>query len=168
MLAIWQTTSASEVNEEPTPTNTLESTRTNTLEPRERQSSKLTKVAMDFGSGVVGGAAAVASGQPFDKMKTLQQTGIAKDLRDAARILWRQGIRSMYAGGSATLSAEVMANAIAYSCFQAAKAEISRLGAPEVLTALLAGGFAGAACSAVYSPMDLIKIRLQTQAAGQV
>lgn len=139
--------------------------------PRARSRTKIPEGVKNIVSGVVGGVAFVYGGQPLDKIKTLLQTsqgeyeGALDCLRKTVRM---HGLRGLYAGATATLAAEVSSNAIHYSSFQAVKSALMEKEVPEPLAVLLAGCAAGALVSAIYTPLDLLKIRLQTQSQGQV
>lgn len=125
----------------------------------------------NFASGVVGGLTFVYSGQPLDKIKTLMQTapGEYNGVLDCLRKTFRKsGIRGLYAGATATLAAECMVNASAYSSFQAAKGMLIDSGVSHPLAMFMGGGMSGVIISLIYTPFDLIKIRLQTQQPGQV
>ncbi len=158
--AVFASEPLTSVKSEPTPV-------VNVSKTRPRQPSKLVETATNFASGGVG-VAFVYSGQPFDKIKKLVQAGEAKNISDAIRQLSRQSIAEVYAGATASLAAEVLVGVLSYAMFQAAKKELNQFSVSDPMTSFAAGGFAGAVVSVVYSPFDLIKIRLQTQKPGEV
>lgn len=128
------------------------------------------ETAKNLAAGSVGGVASVYSGQPLDRAKVLLQTspGKYKGPSDCLRSIYRQsGIRGLYAGATASLYAEVSANVIMYASYQAAKQMLLEHGLGEQAAAIVAGGISGALVSSVYGPLDLIKIRMQTQRAGE-
>lgn len=132
---------------------------------------ELPESVKNFLCGVVGGLAFVYSGQPLDKIKTLLQTSNGEysgALDCLAKTVRQQGIRGLYAGVMASLAAEVSVNAFEYSSFQEAKSTLMAYDVPEPLAILLAGCGAGVLSSSIYTPMELLKIRMQTQSSGQV
>lgn len=139
------------------------------LASRAEQSAAL-ETAKNLAAGSVGGAALVYSGQPLDRAKVLLQTspGRYKGPTDCLRSIYRQnGIRGLYTGATASLYAEVGANVIMYASYQAAKQRLLEHGLGEQAAAIIAGGFSGALVSSVYGPLDLLKIRMQTQRAPE-
>lgn len=143
----------------------------NELRPRQPSTMKIPESVKNIFSGVVGGIAFVYCGQPLDKIKTLMQTSsgeYANALDCLRKTVKKSGFRGLYAGATATLAAEVSSNAIHYSTFQAAKMKFKEAGVPDPLAVLLAGCTAGGLVSVIYTPLDLLKIRLQTQSQGQV
>ena len=139
------------------------------LASKSGQSTTL-ETAKNLAAGSVGGVAMVYSGQPLDRAKVLLQTspGKYKGPSDCLRSIYRlSGIRGLYTGATASLYAEVGANVIMYASYQASKQMLLERGLGEQAAAIIAGGISGALVSSVYGPLDLIKIRMQTQKAGE-
>lgn len=134
---------------------------------QKRVKSKLRTDAENILSGTVGGTAMVYAGQPLDRVKVMLQTtkGQYKGTLDCLRkVFAQQGLRGLYAGATASVYAEASANAIMYGSYRAFRRELETMGLGSQAASVLSGALSGALVSAVYGPLDLIKIRMQTSA----
>lgn len=132
-----------------------------------RVKSKLRTDAENILAGTVGGTAMVYAGQPLDRAKVMLQTtkGQYSGTLDCLRkVFTQQGIRGLYAGATASVYAEASANAIMYGSYRAFRRELEATGMGSQMASVLSGALSGVLVSAVYGPLDLIKIRLQTSA----
>lgn len=131
-----------------------------------RSSDAVNETAKNLVAGSAGGVALVYSGQPLDRAKVLLQTApdqYGNSTLNCLRTVYRRGgVRGLYAGATASLSAEVGANIVMYASYQAAKKAFIERGVDPDMAAVLAGGVSGVLVSSVYGPLDLLKIRMQT------
>ncbi|KJX97698.1 Carrier protein YMC1 [Zymoseptoria brevis] len=136
-------------------------------------------LAKDLFSGAVGGVAQVLIGQPFDIVKvrlqtTTQYTGA---LDCARRILANEGASAFYKGTltpligiGACVSVQFGAFNYAKRLLEARNASSSSSLTPAPLSYAqyyTAGAFAGLANTALSSPIEHVRIRLQTQPHGR-
>lgn len=132
-----------------------------------RVKSKLRTDVENIVAGTVGGTAMVYAGQPLDRVKVMMQTtkGQYSGTMDCLhKIFMQQGIRGLYAGATASVYAEASANAIMYGSYRAIRRELEAKGMGSQMASVISGALSGVLVSAVYGPLDLIKIRLQTSA----
>ncbi|TKA65520.1 hypothetical protein B0A55_09150 [Friedmanniomyces simplex] len=156
-------------------------------EALEEANSGLNRTLKDLFAGAVGGVAQVLIGQPFDIVKVrLQTTTQYKGALDcASQILKNEGAAAFYKGTltpligiGACVSVQFGAFNYARRAFEAQNASspsTSTLEAPKPLTYsqyYAAGAFAGVSNTLLSSPIEHIRIRLQTQphsaAAGRL
>ncbi|KAK1056950.1 carrier protein ymc1 [Friedmanniomyces endolithicus] len=147
-------------------------------EALEEANSGLSRTLKDLFAGAVGGVAQVLIGQPFDIVKVrLQTTTQYKGALDGAtQILKNEGAAAFYKGTltpligiGACVSVQFGAFNYARRAFEARNASHSALSAPKPLTYTqyyAAGAFAGVANTLLSSPIEHIRIRLQTQPHG--
>ncbi|KAK0898222.1 carrier protein ymc1 [Friedmanniomyces endolithicus] len=147
-------------------------------EALEEANSGLSRTLMDLFAGAVGGVAQVLIGQPFDIVKVrLQTTTQYKGALDGAtQILKNEGAAAFYKGTltpligiGACVSVQFGAFNYARRAFEARNASHSPLSSPQPLTYTqyyAAGAFAGIANTLLSSPIEHIRIRLQTQPHG--
>ncbi|KAK5690416.1 carrier protein ymc1 [Elasticomyces elasticus] len=141
----------------------------------------LSRTLKDLFAGAVGGVAQVLIGQPFDIVKVrLQTTSQYTGAIDAAsQILKNEGASAFYKGTltpligiGACVSVQFGAFNYARRAFEAQNASKSSLPgavAPSTLSYgqyYAAGAFAGVANTVLSSPIEHIRIRLQTQPHG--
>ncbi|KAL7422412.1 Mitochondrial carrier protein ymc2 [Cryptotrichosporon argae] len=124
-------------------------------------------------AGSVGGIAQVMVGQPFDIVKVRIQTApvgtYASPLECATRLLKNEGPLGFYKGTLTPLLGIGACVSIQFGALEWAKRMFSEHagGRPLTMTELFAAGaFAGIANTVVASPVEHIRIRLQTQPAG--
>jgi len=136
------------------------------------------RAVKDLFAGAVGGIAQVLIGQPFDIVKVrLQTTNQYSGAADAAsKILKNEGAAAFYKGTltpqigiGACVSVQFGAFHYARRAFERQNAANSVLGTPQPLSYgqyYLAGAFAGITNTLMASPIEHIRIRLQTQPHG--
>jgi solute carrier family 25 carnitine/acylcarnitine transporter 20/29 len=133
----------------------------------------LNETTKDLFSGAVGGIAQVLIGQPFDIIKVrLQTTSDYKGAADAAtQILKKEGPSAFYKGTltpligiGACVSVQFGAYNYARRAFESQNATTGKaMGYGQYY---LAGAFAGLSNTFLSSPIEHIRIRLQTQPHG--
>ncbi|KAG5185388.1 solute carrier family 25 member 45-like protein, partial [Tribonema minus] len=79
----------------------------------------------------------------------------------ATQLVRTQGLRSLLAGGTATVWREVPAYGIYFSVYEQVKALLKEKGAKEGVSAFAAGGIAGCSSWFAIAPLDVIKSRQQ-------
>ncbi|PNS21318.1 hypothetical protein CAC42_1097 [Sphaceloma murrayae] len=145
----------------------------------------LKQTAKDLFAGAVGGVAQVLLGQPFDIVKVRLQTTTTypSALSCATSILKNEGAASFYKGTLTPLIGIGACVSVQFGGFHYARRYFERqnaLSSPSSLPSLssdppplsysqyyLAGAFAGLANTPLSSPIEHIRIRLQTQPHGQ-
>ncbi|KAI7867813.1 mitochondrial carrier domain-containing protein [Spinellus fusiger] len=122
-------------------------------------------------AGTVGGWAQVAVGHPFDTLKVRLQTQpsppIYKNAMDCFHLLVKQeGFKGLYRGVASPLAGVGFCNAVVFM----SNGEFRRLlqgGGPNKVLSLpqvgLAGSMAGTVMSFFNCPIELLKVKLQTQ-----
>lgn len=129
--------------------------------------------AKDTTAGFVGGAVQVLVGQPFDLVKVRLQTGQYSNILQAVTgTLKNEGPLAFYKGTAAPLIGVGACVSVQFYAFHEAKRQILKyrpdrrgndLSLPEFYTA---GAVAGIANSVIASPVEQIRILLQTQRDG--
>lgn len=122
-------------------------------------------------AGVVATTASDAVFTPMDvvKQRLQLQRSPYGGVRDCVvRMVREEGIRAFYASYKTTVVMNAPFTAVHFSTYEAVKkllTEVSLEGASEegILVHLAAGGAAGALASAVTTPLDVVKTRLQCQ-----
>ena len=132
-----------------------------------------------FFAGAFSGLAARCLTHPLDTVKARLQVQAACGLRGAprpyagaldclAKVLAQEGVPGLYRGFAAVLAAAPLASAVYFGTYEGVKTRLrdpgsgrqsSGLGATSAY--LLAGVVAQAAAGLVYTPMDVVKERLQ-------
>ncbi|CAL4966116.1 unnamed protein product [Urochloa decumbens] len=138
----------------------------------------------EFAAGGVGGMAGVLAGHPLDTLRIrLQQPpppvspGIVETPRrppSAARmlrgILRAEGPSALYRGMAAPLASVAFQNAMVFQVYailsRSLGSESSTSDPPSYTSVALAGVGTGALQTLILSPVELVKIRLQLEAAG--
>jgi solute carrier family 25 carnitine/acylcarnitine transporter 20/29 len=145
------------------------------IEPFELQNQGLKQTFKDLFSGAVGGVAQVLLGQPFDIVKVrLQTTQQYSNALDAATKIYKnEGALAFYKGTltpligiGACVSVQFGGFNFARRAFEARNTE--KTGQPELSYAqyYASGAFAGLTNTVLSSPIEHIRIRLQTQPHG--
>ncbi|CAF9932245.1 MAG: hypothetical protein GOMPHAMPRED_006530 [Gomphillus americanus] len=134
------------------------------------------RVAKDLFSGAVGGIAQVLIGQPFDIVKVRLQTSTqySSALDCATKIFQNEGPRAFYKGTLTPLIGIGACVSVQFGAFHWARRQLESRNAqqqqnnPELSYGqfYLAGAFAGLANTFLSSPIEHIRIRLQTQPHG--
>eukprot|EP00611_Tribonema_gayanum_P026436 TRINITY_DN629_c0_g1_i6.p1 TRINITY_DN629_c0_g1~~TRINITY_DN629_c0_g1_i6.p1 ORF type:complete len:241 (-),score=11.20 TRINITY_DN629_c0_g1_i6:395-1117(-) len=124
-----------------------------------------------FVAGAFAGACQTVVVLPTENIKTKLQVQVGslsssklqyKGAIDCATQLARtQGLRSLLAGGTATVWREVPAYGIYFSVYEQVKALLKEKGAKEGVSAFAAGGIAGCSSWFAIAPLDVIKSRQQ-------
>ncbi|KAH8329301.1 hypothetical protein KR074_007350, partial [Drosophila pseudoananassae] len=120
---------------------------------------------IDFVAGLLGGAAGVLVGHPFDTVKVHLQTDDPKNPKYKGTfhclkmILQKDGFKGIYRGISSPIGGIGLVNAIVFGVY----GNVQRYsGEPNaLLTHFYAGSIAGISQSFVCAPMELAKTRLQ-------
>ncbi|EMD68771.1 hypothetical protein GGP41_008769 [Bipolaris sorokiniana] len=145
------------------------------IEHEDLSQDGLSRTLKDLFAGAVGGVAQVLIGQPFDIVKVrLQTTSQYSGALDAAtKIYQNEGALAFYKGTltpligiGACVSIQFGGFHYARRAFEAsntAKSGTAQLSYPQYYAA---GAFAGIANTALSSPIEHIRIRLQTQPHG--
>jgi solute carrier family 25 carnitine/acylcarnitine transporter 20/29 len=127
--------------------------------------------AKDTASGFVGGAVQVLVGQPFDLVKVRLQTGQFKSIGEAVtKTLTNEGPLAFYKGTAAPLFGVGACVSVQFYAFHEAKRQIldrtkaSGLTYPQFY---LAGATAGLVNTIITSPVEQLRILLQTQKDGR-
>ncbi|XP_017042880.2 mitochondrial basic amino acids transporter isoform X2 [Drosophila ficusphila] len=123
------------------------------------------KMVVDFVAGLLGGAAGVLVGHPFDTVKVHLQTDDPRNPKYKGTfhcfrtILQKEKFRGLYRGISSPMGGIGLVNAIVFGVY----GNVQRLSNdPNSLTShFFAGSIAGVAQSFVCAPMELAKTRLQ-------
>ncbi|KAH0002445.1 hypothetical protein KCU78_g14356, partial [Aureobasidium melanogenum] len=137
------------------------------------------RAVKDLFAGAVGGIAQVLIGQPFDIVKVrLQTTSQYSGAADAAsKILKNEGATAFYKGTLTPLIGIGACVSVQFGAFHYARRSFERQNAekngvletPQPLSYsqyYAAGAFAGVANTLMSSPIEHIRIRLQTQSHG--
>ncbi|KAH6637788.1 mitochondrial carnitine/acylcarnitine carrier protein [Boeremia exigua] len=133
------------------------------------------RVAKDLFAGAVGGVAQVLLGQPFDIVKVRLQTTsqYSGALHAATSIYKSEGALAFYKGTLTPLIGIGACVSVQFGGFNAARRyfegqNAAKTGSPALSYTqyYAAGAFAGVANTALSSPIEHIRIRLQTQPSG--
>lgn len=131
------------------------------------QYSPRVRLLRDLVGGACAGFSCIAIGQPFDYVKTRMQamnfTSSAQVLRHAIKT---EGLLSIYKGSLVPLMLNSPATSVLVSTTMATKAALKARGyfkdSPLKL-AMVGGAVGGAAMSSIATPMEGLRIRMQTQ-----
>ena len=137
--------------------------------PPSSSSSKLKpSFVIDYLAGVAGGISVVLIGHPFDTTKTRLQTsprGFYKGTLDCVRktFMW-EGLGGFYAGMMSPMLGQMVFRAVSFSTYYRTLDYVSdQSHTPTVTQFMVSGAMTGLAVSLIEAPIDLIKIKLQTQ-----
>ncbi|KAH8246756.1 hypothetical protein KR038_007418 [Drosophila bunnanda] len=123
------------------------------------------KMLVDFGAGLLGGAAGVLVGHPFDTVKVHMQMDDPHNpkykgtLHCLKTIIHKDGVRGLYRGITSPIGGIGFVNAIVFGVY----GNVQRLSSDpdSLMSHFYAGSVAGVAQSFVCAPMELAKTRLQ-------
>lgn len=125
----------------------------------------------DLFAGSVAGASQVIVGQPLDTLKTRAQTappGMFSSPMDILRqTVRKEGILALYKGMASPLIGIAAQNSLLFTAFQISKRFVSDTPTLTIQQTVAAGAMAGAVNSVVASPIELLKIRMQSQYGSQ-
>ncbi|KAJ4292997.1 carrier protein ymc1 [Collariella sp. IMI 366227] len=145
------------------------------IDSHESGGSSAMQTAKDLLSGAAGGIAQVLIGQPFDIVKVRLQTTTAypSALAAATSIYRHEGALAFYKGTLTPLLGIGACVSIQFGAFHAARRALEQrniaAGKPAALNYgeyYAAGAFAGLANSVLSTPIEHVRIRLQTQPHG--
>lgn len=115
---------------------------------------------------------------PFEVVKQRLQAGMHASSGDAIRSVWRtSGFRGFYAGYGSLVLRELPFDALQFPLYEALKSRWSARraasghpdgGRLQTWQTSACGSAAGAVSAAVTTPLDVVKTRMMTQAAGTV
>lgn len=130
--------------------------------------------AKDVASGFAGGAVQVLIGQPFDLVKVRLQTGQFNNPVEAfTKTLAQEGPRAFYKGTLAPLFGVGACVSVQFYAFHEARRQLldkfSEPGQKDLTLKqfYLAGAFAGIVNTPITSPVEQLRIILQTQPSGE-
>jgi solute carrier family 25 carnitine/acylcarnitine transporter 20/29 len=124
---------------------------------------------VDYLAGVAGGVAVCFVGHPFDTIKTRLQTspdGFYSGSIDCIRQTWkREGFWGFYSGVMSPLAGQMFFRAASFFTFYRVQAYFVRQegGTTSDGSLFIAGGITGLVISAIETPIDLVKTKLQIQ-----
>jgi len=123
----------------------------------------------DATAGLFAGAANVLAGHPLDTVKVLLQASNEKRgaVQAARSLVATSGLRGLYRGLPAPLVGGALETSVNYTVYGAVRRKLPAE-AGEVQSALAAGAVAGVFLSAVLSPLELLKCRVQTGVDARV
>lgn len=132
-------------------------------------SNTFLKGLKDFVAGSVGGFVCKTVEYPLDTVKVILQTSTQKPqgvVRTFRAVLQSYGVRGLYKGLSSPLLGSMAENAVLFSVFGAARSFTSHA-LPEMqhtfLPIVVSGLASGVAVTAVVTPVELVKCRMQVQ-----
>jgi len=122
---------------------------------------------IDYFAGVLGGVAVCFVGHPFDTVKTRLQTSpngyYSSTIDCVKKTVRKEGLGGFYSGVMSPLAGQMFFRAFSFFTFHRA---VSYLSAEDGISngqLVAAGGLTGLVISAVETPIDLIKTKLQIQ-----
>eukprot|EP00605_Chrysophyceae_sp_TOSAG23-4_P000854 GSChrysophyteH1.ASY1.ANO1.945.1 assembled CDS len=128
---------------------------------------------VNYVAGVFGGVSVVLVGHPFDTTKTRMQTaprGFYMNTLDAVTKTWKnEGIRGFYRGITSPLYGQMFFRAASFMTFYSCLDTISSMrgdaasGTPSAASTIIAGAVTGSIISALETPIDVVKTKLQIQ-----
>ncbi|RDX63217.1 Mitochondrial arginine transporter BAC2, partial [Mucuna pruriens] len=126
----------------------------------------------EFIAGGLGGTAGIISGYPLDTLRIrLQNTKNGSAFTILRHMVSREGPTSLYRGMGAPLASVTFQNAMVFQTYavlsRAFDSSLSAKDPPSYKGVALGGVGTGALQSLLLSPVELIKVRLQLQNAGQ-
>ncbi|CDR45410.1 CYFA0S18e01222g1_1 [Cyberlindnera fabianii] len=133
-----------------------------------------TRKAKDIASGFAGGAVQVLIGQPFDLVKVRLQTGQFKTpVEVVTHTLKNEGILAFYKGTLPPLIGVGACVSVQFYAFHEARRQIlqrwQQVGQTDLTLPqfYLAGAFAGVMNTPITSPVEQLRILMQTQPSGE-
>ncbi|KAF0309969.1 Solute carrier family 25 member 45 [Amphibalanus amphitrite] len=137
----------------------------------------MTSVWHELAAGSVGGMAGILVGHPADTIKVRQQTLGGSPLATLRTTLKHEGTRGLYKGMAFPLVTNGLLNAIYFGAYSGALRGLDwALGGlagggsadrpPDTGRLFVAGCVGGVAQLVVATPVDLVKIQLQTRTEG--
>ncbi|DBA73969.1 hypothetical protein WJX77_007513 [Trebouxia sp. C0004] len=135
---------------------------------------RLSPAVKDFLAGAAGGVAGIIAGQPLDvvRVRLQQKSSCTKSLASMWQLIVRQeGMRSLFKGAGYPITTIAMQNAVVFysygvGCRWLASRDSKNTTSKEPLKlwqVYAAGTFAGLMQTAITTPTELLKIRLQLQ-----
>jgi hypothetical protein len=117
-------------------------------------------------AGSLSGLISDAVVHPLDTLRTLQQTnhGSESVVELARNIIRGQGIRQLYKGFAAVAVGSIPGHALYFYGYEYSKKVFSNFEIPSTVNHLCSGFLADICGAIVWTPMDVIKQRLQTHA----
>jgi len=126
----------------------------------------------DFVAGWLGGSAGIVVGHPADTVKVVQQAGGGRGILATIHNLWRtEGVRrGFFKGMLYPIVSNGAINSIFFGVYGSLLPKLQRGDKEGVdyLSVFLAGTVGGAVQLGVACPVELVKVRLQTQTTGSV
>ena len=121
-------------------------------------------------AGGTAGATARTVVAPVDRIKIMLQTSLLKgrqvnSLTQSMKIIYQEnGIMSFWKGNATNCSRVIPHTAVQFTAYQFFKDNIAEISnSPTISDRLLSGAFAGATAATITHPLDVIRIRLQTE-----
>lgn len=132
--------------------------------------SSFSTMIIDGIAGVMGAAACVLVGHPFDTAKVVMQTlpvntgrKIDNYKQTICTLNNRGLLKGWYAGGALTFVGSAVANSILLASYNKINNNIYKINDQnKLLNSVIAGGIASAITSFIICPYEIIKIRIQT------
>ena len=134
----------------------------------------------DVVASVVGSAACVYTGQPFDTVKVRMQVSpgeFSGPIECFRKTMWGEGVAKLWSGSLPALTGALMENAVAFGVNGALKRILALSSSSDTFAApkppsfaepFLTGGITGFFTAIVLCPCDIIKCRAQlSKATGQ-
>lgn len=134
------------------------------------------ETSKDVLASIVGSAACVYTGQPFDTVKVRMQVqpGEFKGPVDCFRkTMWGEGVAKLWSGSMPALTGALLENAVAFGVNGALKRMLGhrqqlQKEQPSIFEPFLTGGITGFFTAMVLCPCDIVKCRAQmSRATGQ-
>jgi len=125
-----------------------------------------TKMAMaSLFAGSVGGAIGVGASYPFDTLSTKAQVGAGTTLSNMARIWKNEGVGGFFEGVLSTMVGQAVIKAIQFAVNEISYLWLEKYSGikSDVIKMVMGGILAGFVSSFVVSPVELVKIRMQSQ-----
>mmetsp|Transcript_13023 Transcript_13023/g.31913 ORF Transcript_13023/g.31913 Transcript_13023/m.31913 type:complete len:292 (+) Transcript_13023:113-988(+) len=123
----------------------------------------------DCWGGAWAGVACIGVGQPFDFVKTrMQAMGYTSSAQVIKHAIKTEGIFALYKGSLVPLMLNSPACSVLISGYGGSKRTMQKFGllnSKPLLQSFIAGGIGGSAMALVATPMEHIRIRMQTQTA---
>lgn len=119
----------------------------------------------DYVAGWIGGSAGIVCGHPADTVKTLQQASGNKRILETIRTLWRtEGTRGFFKGMLYPILSNGAINSIFFGVYGSVLPALTQADSrPGLGSVFLAGTCGGTVQLLIACPVELVKVRLQTQ-----